>query len=299
MPPSLHGAALRTSDALARGATPSRLRRDDVEHPFTGVVGVALDLTTVRARCAAFLPLLLDGQAFSHSTALALHGAPLPGWSDAAPLHVSVLFPRTPPRVRGVHGHSLRRLRIAVLDGLPVAAPEFAWCQSATQLSREDLVAAGDALVTGRRVRGVRGPGATTLARLTAVADELRGTPGSARIAWALSRVRVGVDSRSESLLRLRCARWRLPEPVADHEVIVSGGLALHPDLAYPDARIALEYEGDIHRVDRATWQQDLRRRELFEDAGWRVVRIAASDLFESPDALAARLRRLLASRTP
>lgn len=275
----------------------SRMRRGDIAHPFYGVSGAELDLETLLGRCAAYEPLLLDGQLFSHVTALALHGAPLPPWLESEPLHLSVLFPRTPPRGAGVHGHSLRRLSGTIHLGFPVADAAHAWCQAAAILGREDLVAAGDALITGPRIAGVRGAGVTTRERLAEVASMLRGSPGSGKVAWALPRVRSGVDSRPETLLRLLCVRARLPEPLVDHAITVAAGLVLHADLAYADARIVLDYEGDAHRVDRATWLRDLQRRELFEDAGWRVVRVTSADLFGDPDAFVARLRTLRRAR--
>jgi very-short-patch-repair endonuclease len=98
-------------------------------------------------------------------------------------------------------------------------------------------------------------------------------------------------------LLRLLCVRARLPEPVVDFEVAVAGGILLHADLAFPRDRIVLDYEGDDHRVDRATWLRDLQRRELFEDAGYRVIRVTSADLFGDPEAFLVRLRTLLDSR--
>jgi very-short-patch-repair endonuclease len=88
--------------------------------------------------------------------------------------------------------------------------------------------------------------------------------------------------------------RYRIPEPITDCPILVASGLVLHSDLGYPAARIALEYEGDQHRTDRKRWMDDIRRRELMEDAGWRVVRVTQADL-DDPTALVARLRRLLA----
>lgn len=92
--------------------------------------------------------------------------------------------------------------------------------------------------------------------------------------------------------------RFRLPEPATDCPIEVAGGRILHSDLGYPDARIALEYEGDEHRTNRRRWMRDIRRRELMEDAGWRVIRVVQADL-DDPAALIARIRRLLAARTP
>ena len=85
-----------------------------------------------------------------------------------------------------------------------------------------------------------------------------------------------------------------LPAPVLNHELWDrSGVFVARIDLAYPHSRIAVEYEGDIHRVDRQTWQKDIRRREQVEDLGWRMIRVTANDL-HSPDVLIQRVRRLI-----
>lgn len=299
IPAELTGVVIRTSDAPSWGVTSGRMRRADIVRPFHGIAAFDLDLDDLEERCRAYEPLLLAGQYFSHVTALALVGAPLPRWFDEEPLHLSVLFPRTPPRGEGVVGHSLRKLVAATYGRYPMTDAAYAWRQSAAMMSREDLVAAGDSLVTGPRVNGTRTPGLTTIARLGEVARLLQRSPGAAKAAWALGRIRSGVDSRPETLLRLLCLRAALPEPVVDYEVAVAGGILLHADLAFPKERIVLDYEGDQHRVDRATWLRDLQRRELFEDAGYRVVRVTSADLFGDPDAFVARLRVLLASRRP
>ncbi|MFT4029252.1 MAG: hypothetical protein QM675_05195 [Protaetiibacter sp.] len=299
IPEEVRGLVIRSADAPQWGISTGRMRRPDIVRPFHGIAAFDFDPDELRDRCRAYAPLLLPEQCFSHVTALALFGAPLPRWCDAEPLHLAVLFPRTPPRGTGVRGHSLRKLEVTTRAAHPVSEAAFAWCQSAGLLGREDLVAAGDALVTGQRIRGVRTEGVTTLSRLGEVASLLRGSPGAAKVAWALPRIRSGVDSRPESLLRLLVVRARLPEPAVDFAVTVAGGLVLHADLAFVRERVVLDYEGDVHRVDRATWLRDLQRRELLEDAGYRVIRVTAADLFVDPAAFLARLRRILDARRP
>lgn len=296
-PLALRGQTIRTADAPYWGLTDRRIRARDVAHPFHGIVGVDLRLGSVLARCRAYEPRLIDGQLFSHLTALALWGAPV-GRGHAGSLHLSVRFPRTPPRLVGAAGHSLRRLGPSSRFGLPVSSPAAAWCESAGLLDRLELVAAGDALVTGRRVAGVRTAGVAAIADLHRALAERPGSPGAGRALWALGRIRVGVDSFAETQLRLLLVRHRLPEPTTDCEIPVADGLVLHSDLGYPEARIAIEYEGDQHRTDRERWMRDIRRRELMEDAGWRVIRVTQADL-DDPAALIARLRRLLATRRP
>jgi very-short-patch-repair endonuclease len=70
------------------------------------------------------------------------------------------------------------------------------------------------------------------------------------------------------------------------------------PDLAYPNERIAIEYEGEVHATDLQTFRDDIERRERFEDAGWRVIRVTADHL-RKPAVLLARITRALAERRP
>ena len=101
-----------------------------------------------------------------------------------------------------------------------------------------------------------------------------------------------------ETLLRLVIVAAGLPEPEIGSRVVVAGGsLVLHPDLAYPELRIAIEYEGGGHR-EAGRWERDIERRELFEDAGWRVIRVTRHALFDEPEALIARIRRARRARS-
>jgi very-short-patch-repair endonuclease len=283
IPPELHRNAIRTSTGADHALTRRRLRREDVQHPFREVSAFDLDLSDTRDRCRAFLPVMEPGQVFSHTTALALHGIPLP---PQTVLHVSVRFPRTPPRRPGVVGHSLTSSPVSLLDAMPLAPAVVAWAQSGALLSREDAVAAADALL-------IRGHASPEL--LAATATGWRGRPGSARLLWAATRARVGVRSRPESHLRLLLVRSRLPEPVVAHPVRVAGGLILHPDLAYPEHRLAIEYEGDGHRGP-TTWELDIERRELLAEANWRTIRVTTTQLYGDPLRVVARVRRHLSA---
>ena len=286
-----------TADARAAGVGNRRLQAADVARPFHGVAVAVAGPSSggdIVSRCEALGLRLLDGQVLSHSSALGLWGAPLP-FAATRSLHVSVAYPRTPPRAAGVTGHSLQRIAPRMRQALPVSEPAAAWCEAASVLQLDALVAAGDALVTGRRRHGIRAPGLVTAAELEAALAIRFRAAGAARVRRALGLVRVGVDSPRETLLRLLLIRARLPEPVVDHPVPTAEQV-FHADLAYSAARVVIEYEGDEHRTDRERWMRDIRRRELMEDAGWRVVRVVEEDL-RDPGALIARIRHLLATR--
>jgi hypothetical protein len=113
----------------------------------------------------------------------------------------------------------------------------------------------------------------------------------------AAALVRLGVDSPMETHLRLVIVFAGLPEPVVNRDVFNSrGGWLARPDLSYPEWKIAIEYDGEHHRVDRRQWRRDIARRELLEAAGWIVLVITANDVFRQPaatlDRIVAALRR-------
>lgn len=292
LPPHLRGTAFRTAGS---GLGDRRLRAPDLLHPFRGVATHGVSLDSLRGRCEAYALRLRDGHVFSHTTALRLWGAPVPRTRERE-LHVSVAFPRTPPRTGGVLGHSLRRLEPVARLGLPVSGPAAAWCESAALLPVDALIAAGDALVTGPRSHGVRAEPACTLDDLRAAVLARRRMPGGERARRALPWIRSGVDSAAETALRLLLVRNGMPEPDVDVPVLTAIGV-LHADMGYPAARAVIEYEGDGHRTDRAQWMHDIRRRELMEDAGQRVMRVVADDL-RHPGSLLVRVERLLTRRS-
>ncbi|QAY73466.1 DUF559 domain-containing protein [Agromyces protaetiae] len=203
----------------------------------------------------------------------------------------------TRARSRGVVGHEHTDVfAVRFVDVHPVVEPSRAWCQLATLLSHADLVAAGDALVTGARLTGGRRlDPLATLEELEHAARAWAGRRGARALLRALPHVRTGPDSRPESLLRLLVGGAGFPEPVIGYEVATPSGRVLHPDLAWPEWKVALEYEGDGHRTDRERWRRDIRRREDLEAAGWRIIRVTADDLFADPGGLIARIRSVIA----
>lgn len=291
-------AAIRTSDHEAFDTTRARLRTRHVQHPFTGVSSLGLDLGSIVDVCRAYEPLLRPGEAFSHATAAQLYGAPLPR-TERAVLPVHVLSEgATRARSRGSIGHrSAGPVPTVLRFGLPVVAPSVTWVHLASRLAREDLTAVGDFLVTGILHGRAREAPLATMQGLGRALEQAIGCRGARDARWALERIRVGPASRAETLLRLLIIAAELPEPAIGPAVSVAdGGLVLHPDLAYPHLRIAIEYEGNGHR-DAGRWERDIERRELFEDAGWRVIRVTRRALFDEPDDLIARIYRARTAR--
>lgn len=264
-----------------------------MQRPFTAVRSLGLDLDDIVDRCRAYEPLLRDGEAFSHETAAALFRLPLPRMPDL--IHVLAPTGSVRARGRGVVGHVASVAPpVVVRDGLTVVAPAVVWCQLAAALSRDDLVAVGDAIVTPPRRGEVRGTALAGLGELRAAARAWGSRRGARMIAEALPLVRVGAESRRESHLRLVFVDEGLPEPMPNPAVTLADGEVVHPDLADLARRIAFEYLGDIHRTDRKRWQADLRRRRALAAAGWPVVEVTADDLGPKRGAFVASIRALL-----
>jgi very-short-patch-repair endonuclease len=76
--------------------------------------------------------------------------------------------------------------------------------------------------------------------------------------------------------------------------VWIGGAFLGRVDLAFPEVRLAVEYEGAYHFEDGQIARDDVRYQRLRE-AGWTVLRVSAADLHDL-DALVARIRRALAA---
>ncbi|GHD50172.1 hypothetical protein GCM10008097_23900 [Mycetocola manganoxydans] len=201
--------------------------------------------------------------------------------------------------MRGVTGHALtlHRPRWHAAE-IPLVDPVETWVHLASVLSREDLVAVGDFLVSGRVAAAGREPVLSTIDELASVVRASQGVRGISKLRWALPLVRTAVDSRPESHLRLLFLAHSLPEPLVNRPIYSATGEYLgRPDLSYPRLKLLFEYEGDYHRTDPAQFRRDISRRERFETEGWRTVRVTSDDLYVQPLAFIQRTQALIAAR--
>lgn len=297
IPPTLHGTSFHVSERDFHELSPGELRSSALDAPYHGVRSVGLRFDDAFDRVRMYAPRLRSDQLFCGPTAAQLLGIPLPlELERSTVIHVATVG-GTRPRTRGVIGHVVRSATPYAVGEVLVTSPAETWCQIAAALSREDLVAAGDYLISGRRLPGNRRtPPLNTRQELAVAGERFGRQPGAVAIRWALLRIRTGVDSPRESQLRLVILAARLPEPVIGYAATVAGGLSLHPDLSYPKAKIAIEYEGDGHRQSKRRWRSDLRRITLLEDAGWRVIRVTDDDL-RDPTVFIGVLHRALRER--
>lgn len=299
-------------EADRRGVRWRRLAAADLARPYHSVrLRIADEAPTLRDLARAYAKRMPRRQVFSHETAAALWGIPLPigiaaaGRRDPEPplLHVSVPRRSAKPAARGVRGHVLRfdRIAVRVHRGLRLVDPATTWVQLGARLTVDDLVAAADFLLTGTEPYDGRAP-LCTPSELEAALVAHPGCRGAASLRSALTLARCGPLSRRESLLRLDLVRAGLPEPVANHRVLDTDGTLLAMiDLAYPGYRVGIEYQSDLHRNPRK-WRRDVRRLERLADAGWVIVQATSDDVsvdggLRDSVLFAERVRRRLRAR--
>lgn len=307
LPDALGDAPFSVRQARGLGVSASRLRASDLEAPFHGIRRARLghlpgDTDEERAQrrfdelvrdCASFQRREGRPVIFSHVTAARLFRMPLPWRLETRRLlDVAALTPDHAPQGAGILGHRLTGGRFAVtsIAGFTVPNPIRVWIQLAPLLSVDELIVVGDYLV--RRKSPL-----ATLDELLETISRLRRVRGVRKLRAAGPSIRARTDSPAESRTRLVLVHGGLPEPVIGLEVLDRDGYFIGtPDLAYEVEKIALDYEGEIHRVDGQTFQDDIERRERFQDAGWRHIRVTRDHLAR-PHTLVDRVGFALAVR--
>jgi hypothetical protein len=138
---------------------------------------------------------------------------------------------------------------------------------------------------------------------------------GALRTAWDLSRrlplveAVVAVDalarhghfppaeSPMETRLRVGLVRAGLPAPHVQYRILDEYSFVLaRVDLAYPDAKLALEYDGSTH-FNRRRADADRQRDAILAGHGWQTLRLGAEDIGAAQTS--QRVRDLLALRSP
>lgn len=118
---------------------------------------------------------------------------------------------------------------------------------------------------------------------------------GKNRLFEVLSHADRRAMSPMETRLRMLLVLAGLPRPVAQHPVQDPvARTAVWLDLAYPDRRIGIEYEGEEHvRPERVL--RDIGRGTRLLDAGWRIYRYTKYEIRDEPDRILAEITRALA----
>ena len=225
------------------------------------------------------------GAVASHRSAAALWGF---DGSDEAGIELTLVRVGRRP-IPGVTIHRTRGLAnadVTEVDGIPVTRPARTLIDLASVLDAGRLEAMLDS--------GLR-DGQVSVAhlerRLAAVGS--RGRPGADALSRLLARRRG--TRPAESIQERRVAGLLmaagLPEPVRQHELRDgSGALLARFDLAYPELRLAVEYDSYRHHFGHQAWRHDHARHNSATALDWLVLHVVDSDVAAVVDAYAIRV---------
>jgi hypothetical protein len=226
------------------------------------------------------------GALVSHQTAASLFGLQIPLSPEDVRVHLTV---PPPTRVRHradrrIHVSAVPAAQIQRRAGVALTSPGRTWLDLAAHLPAGALLAVTDQMLArGYPPRGfdrvlAAAPGARgkRIAReVVAVADPLAGSP-------------------MESVLRWLLHEAGLPAPVLQHVVMDGDDRRLgRVDLAWPDRRVLVEFDGNVHR-ERRVFVDDLRRQNGLVLAGWTVLRFTSADVLGHPEQVIAAIRTAL-----
>jgi very-short-patch-repair endonuclease len=276
------------AQARAAGLTDNQLESDRWRRVFHGV-WVPADMPDTRElRLAAARLVIPDRGVLCGLTAASIFGADVRRFDDFA---VYVGFAKG-ERIRKRPGlavcqETLDPSDITRLDGVRITTP---------------LRTAFDCL---RLLRGAeRLVVADALTHLGLVdLDELRRYFASKR---RLRNLRIGealldlveplTESPMETRLRVVLLDGGLPRPKAQHEVrTATGRLVGRLDLAYPEAKLGVEYDGADHWKQR---REDDRRRTAIREHEWEVLVYSADDIYKTPISTSGEVARYLRARS-
>ena len=269
--------------ARADGVSDWQLRHREVLRTSRDTYLPRAQAGEVRVRVDAVLLGAPRSAVVSHLSAAALWGLEVPLVADDGRVHLTV--PRgervrhRPDRV--VHCSRVPPAETRRLRGATVTSPSRTWLDLAAAVPPPALLAVTDQMLARgypedefpavlRRAAGRRG--VATARRVLPWADPLAGSP-------------------MESVLRWLLVEAGLPRPVLQHVVRDAGGRFLgRVDLAWPERRVAVEFDGDVHR-ERRVFVADLRRQNGLVLADWAVLRFTSADVLGRPEAVVRTTR--------
>jgi len=198
--------------------------------------------------------------------ASAWHGS---GWvDDDAAVELVSANTRPPPGIL-TRNDTLLDDEVQVIGGLPVTSAARTGFDLARRGPVGVAVARLDALCRDTRCAP---------ADIESIASRHRGARGLRQLESVVRLVDPGAESPRETWLRLLLVGAGVPAPRTQIEVHDQGFFVARLDMGWDSVMVAVEYDGDHHRSDRAQYVRDMRRHEELRRLGWIVIRVVRED---------------------
>ena len=140
----------------------------------------------------------------------------------------------------------------------------------------------------------------TTIDELATLGDRLarRGRRGTVAFRDAIERRGDGVVAALSVLERRALELIRqssLPEPIPQFRPIWAD--SMHFDAAYPEQKVALEWDSRLWHLQQDRFQADRRRDRVAATHGWVVLRFTWEDVHQRPDGVLRQIAEVLVGR--
>jgi hypothetical protein len=210
-------------------------------------------------------------------TAAALHGFDL---ENTCAVHVLDPGVRMRPTV-GLMVHQRTGAPLQRVAGRLATAPAWTAVEVARQLRRPRALAALDAALHSL---------ACTRAELESAVREQKGRRGIVYVRELVQYADGRAESGMESEARLVMIDFGLPRPELQYEIHGGHGELWRVDFAWPDQRVAAEYDSIDWHVGKAEMLSDKKRFAGVQELAWTVIPIVVDDVRRQPRRLADRI---------
>ena len=174
---------------------------------------------------------------------------------------------------------------LVVRDGRRATAPAWTAIEVARGLSRPRALATLDAALRSRTC---------SLPDLWRSAVEQKGRRGIVAVRDLLPLADARSESPMESEARLAMIDGGLPVPELQYEIIDGNGELRRLDFAWPDQRVAAEYDDVAWHSGAEAMRRDRRRYNALQDIDWVVVPIVFEDVRYRASEVVARIDQQL-----
>jgi hypothetical protein len=170
---------------------------------------------------------------------------------------------------------------LKVVSGRLFTAPAWTAIEIARALRRPRALAVLDAALHA---------GACTVADLEAATIEQKGRRGIVTVRGLLAVVDGRAESPMESEARLVFIDGGLAPLVLQHEIVDRCGDLWRVDFAWPEARVAAEYDSMEWHANPTAWKRDHIKSSRLHECGWDLVRFVVDDVRRYPADLVDRI---------
>ena len=281
---------MATELGITRKRLSSAVTNREVRRVLRGVYVAADRPDCIELRASAAAVVLHPGLILCDRTAAWLHGVDVLDFRELdllPPLDTFALrdLPRTIRRECRRGQRDLIDEDICSVHGVAVTTPLRTCMDLGCRLSRRSALAALDAFM---REHGV------TREEMLRVLPRYFRRRGVLQLRQLIPLADPRAESQPESWMRVDIIDAGLPAPQPQYWITIGGRPVFRLDLAYPHAKVAVEYDGrEFHEGDEQV-EADKRRRAWLRKQGWIVI-VLDKDSF-TPEAVAAWTSELRAA---